>query len=43
VNRPLCGSNRLTPPAHVAIQIFPDRSSASDSTASEFRLLVVLL
>ena len=43
VKRPFCGSKRLTPPAHVAIQILPDRSSASDSTASEFRLLVAVV
>ncbi len=43
VNRPVDGSSRLTAPAHVAIQIFPCLSSASDRTASEFRLLVCLL
>ena len=39
VKRPVAGSKRLTPPAQVASQIMPKRSSVSDSTASEFRVL----
>ena len=43
VKRPVAGSNRLTPPAQVAIQIFPRRSSVIESTASELRLLVCVV
>jgi hypothetical protein len=40
LKRPLSGSRRLIPPAHVATHTAPPRSTATSSTASEFRFVV---